>query len=134
MDGPPGSESAVWNAAQWVATTIIGLFTFFYGLFMKNISDEMKDVKRRQDVIARDAAEGAIEGDNSLRQDIAAIRIKLEQVVARDELIRLQYAIDEDRKQAAQDRANIAVMMATKHELERQLDKLYTRLMDNLHK
>jgi len=134
MDGPPGNDSALWNAAQWVVTTIIGLFTFFYGLFMKNINDEMKELKRRQDVMAKDVAEGAAEGDNSLRQDLMVIRAKLEQVVARDELVRLQHAIDEDRKQAAHDRANIAVMMATKSELERQLDKLYTRLMDNLHK
>ena len=129
-----GNETGFWSNIQWGATTIIGLFTFFYGLWMKYVYEEIKGLKAKQEIMEKDAADIVSKGDDQLWDALESIRTKLDQVVARDELLRLQTAIDEDRKQSAHDRANIAVMMATKTELERQLDKLYNRLMDQLQK
>lgn len=129
-----GNETGFWANIQWVATTVIGLFTFFSGLWMKYVYEEIKTIKAKQELMEKDAADNVSKGDDQLWDALESIRTKLDQVVARDELLRLQTAIDEDRKQSAHDRANIAVMMATKTELERQLDKLYNRLMDQLQK
>jgi hypothetical protein len=131
MDPKPEPD---WSVIQWLITTFLGIVTFFYGFITKNIYSEIKTIKEKQETMSKEMSENTNKGDDSLWQALEAIRTRMDQVAAKDEILRIQASIDEDRKQAAADRSNIAVMMATKNELARQLDKLFERLTEVIQK
>lgn len=126
---PVNPVSTAWSSLQWAVTTIIGLLVSVYGAIFMYLFAELGRLKDRQDTFSRDAAAHSKDGDESLWEALNSIREKLDVLVAKEEFIRLQESIEADRRLAAQDRANIAVMMATKNELERQLDAHYNRLI-----
>jgi len=134
MDPPPPVDDGLGEKLQWVVTTVLGIIAFFFALWAKYIGDELKFLKEQQNAFSREANESRKTGDDGIWEVLESIRDRINHLVHKDELLRLQQSLEEDRRLAANDRANIAVMMATKAELERQLDKLYDRLMLQLQK
>lgn len=127
-------DTGLWDQLQWALTAIFGLFSGAASIIMTHMFSELGKLKERQDAIIKDAQLTSGQGDESLWGALEGIRTRLDNLAAKDELLRLQVALEEDRRRAADDRANIAVMMATKNELSRQLNDQYTRLVEALGK
>ena len=136
---PSMPEDTSWEAVRWIVEGIVGFFSFVSGLVAKytyseilRLRDDVDKVRKEQIIWNKDTHEAAGKGDESLWTALEAIRTKQEQMVTKDEMLRLQTAMQEDRRIAAADRSQIAVMMASKEELSRQLDRLYEKLMKGL--
>jgi sensor c-di-GMP phosphodiesterase-like protein len=118
----PDGGDASW--LQWAVTSALGLFTVAYGGALAHLWQEIAKVRDRQDTAANAARERAEKGDDALRATIDELRRAVEQMASRDEIERLRTMMEQDRRLAAIDRANIAAAMVTRAELERQIDRV----------
>jgi hypothetical protein len=83
----------------------------------------------RQNNMLGDVRNQAEKDDDFLWNAIKEVKTKLEDVVTRNELDRLRQSLEDDRRIAVKDRADIAGSMVTRTELDRQLDLQFTRLV-----
>jgi hypothetical protein len=114
---------------QWGVETALGVFAVAYGFVLNYFAGELSKVKEKQEHALGDAQEHAAKGDHDLWQALEEMRKRLDNVVSRGELDKLRLALEEDRKTFAEHRADIAGKMVTRHELDRQLDQQYNRLV-----
>lgn len=117
------------NWVQWTLTLLVSLFTAAYGFILKHILSEQERMDERQNNMLGDVRNQAEKDDDFLWNAIKEVKTKLEDVVTRNELDRLRQSLEDDRRIAVKDRADIAGSMVTRTELDRQLDLQFTRLV-----
>ena len=124
-----GADTLNWEQIQWVFTTVTGAFTMIYGAVLTYIFKEIERLNAKQDGIIKTALEQADKGDERLRSVLEAVRARLEGVCSREELESLRRKIDDNQTAAAKDRENIAVMMATRAQVEQKFEQFYERIL-----
>jgi hypothetical protein len=118
------------DLVQWAITTVLGVFAFSSGFVLKNIYAELTELKANLDKLEMEVLARAVSGDKALWSALESIRTSLDQVVKREEFYRMHVEIMDDRKRAAVDRENIAVMMASKNDLLHQLNLLHRHMAE----
>lgn len=96
---PVQDDSAAW--LQWAVSSVLGVFAVVYGTALLRLYGTVERVKDKQDQIAETARHLAEHGDREIWEAIDRLRTSME----------------EDRRQAAVDRREIAERMVTRTEL-----------------
>jgi len=122
-------DSTIWDQIQWVLTTIVGVFLAAYGATLSYIFSELKSLREGQDRLSKEALEHVGKGDDSLWEALTNLRDRLDSLGSKEDISLLREAIEDDREKAAEDRAKLAVVMATKNELSMQLERQTAQLL-----
>lgn len=122
---PPGEDGGA--ALQWAANAILTLFTAVYGAILFRLWARLETV---QDSVAK-AGEVVLlreqERDRLMREELQRLFGMIQQERDRNgaAIDRVREVLEEDRKLASTDRANIAGTMVTRMELDRQLENRF---------
>ena len=127
-------ENVNWEQMQWVVTTILGGFSVIYGAILTYIFKELERLHTKDDSIVEMVLRQTAMTDERFRSSVDYLREKMNSVASKEEMQALRQAIEDDRKSAARDRENIAVMMATKDGMQTQLDRFANRILDAVDK
>jgi hypothetical protein len=115
---------------QWVFTTVIGAFSVIYGAILTYIFKELERLHAKDDNIVQMVLQQTSAGDDRLRAALDTVKERLSTLASRDEILQIRSSLEEDRKAAARDRENIAVMMATKDGVKDQLERFTNKVLD----
>lgn len=127
---PHVSEAVNWEQLQFVFSVILGGFSVVYGAILTYIFKELERLHTKDDSIIQMVMNQTNTTDERFRLAVDAIRSKMDIIVSKEEMQALRSSIEEDRKIAARDRENIAVMMATKESTKEMLERFGSNLMD----
>jgi len=130
MEPHGAPESVNWEQMQWVFTTVLGGFSVVYGAILTYVFKELERLHSKDDYLAQLILQQNAANDDRFRANIEAVRDKLDRLASKEEISYLRQIVEDDRKVAARDRENIAVMMATKETVQTQFDRLSAKLLE----